>query len=95
MAIKSSLVFNSGLGKRLLNAEEAFEERHYPIMYWARLWGFSAKTVREWFRDEFGSGILRQPNTGRRSKRDYTTIMISASAAARVYAKRTAQELTH
>jgi hypothetical protein len=59
------------------------------------MWGFSAKTVREWFRGEFGSGILRQPNTGRRSKRDYTTIMISPSAAARVYAKRTAQELIH
>jgi hypothetical protein len=28
-------------------------------------------------------------------KRDYTTIMVSASAAARVYAKRTAQELVN
>jgi hypothetical protein len=72
-----------------LSANRDFEERHYPVTYWARIWGFSAKTVREWFRDEFGPGILRQPNTGRRSKRDYTTIMISASAAARVYAKRT------
>jgi hypothetical protein len=69
-----------------------FEEPHYPIAYWARLWGFSSKTVREWCKHEFGPGILRQPNTGRRSKRDYTTIMISARAAARVYAKRTAQE---
>ena len=75
MAIKSSLVFS--LGKRLLNAEKAFEERHYPVTCWARMWGFSAKTVREWFRGEFGSGILQQPNTGRRAKRDYTTIMIS------------------
>ena len=74
---------------------QAFEERHYPIAYWARLWGFSQKTVRDWFRDEYGGGILRQPNTGRRSKRDYTTIMISASAAARVYAKRTGRELVH
>jgi hypothetical protein len=69
----------------------AFEERHYPIVYWAHIWGFSAKTVREWFRDEFGPGILRQPNTGRRSKRDYVTIMISASAAERVYIKRTSK----
>jgi hypothetical protein len=68
-----------------------FEEQHYPITYWAKRWGFSAKTVRDWFRDEYGPGILRQPNTGRRSKRDYTTIMVSASAAARVYAKRTGQ----
>jgi hypothetical protein len=73
----------------------AFEEQHYAVAYWARLWGFSQKTVREWFRDEYGPGILRQPNTGRRSKRDYTTLMISPSAAARVYAKRTAKELIH
>ena len=57
--------------------------------------GFSQKTVREWFRDEYGPGILRQPNVGRRSKRDYTTITISASAAARVYAQRTTQDLIH
>ena len=34
--------------ERLLNAEEAFEERHYPVVSWVRIWGFSAKTVREW-----------------------------------------------
>jgi hypothetical protein len=38
---------------------------------------------------------LRQPNTGRRKTRDYTTITVSASAAARVYAKRTGKELIH
>ena len=73
----------------------AFEERHYPITYWARLWGFSGKTIREWFRDEFGPGILRQQNSGRRKKRDYTTMMISPTAAGRVYAKRTKTELIH
>ena len=73
----------------------AFEEQHFPVRYWANLWGFSAKTVREWFRDEHGPGILRQPNTGCRSKRDYTTIMVSPTAAARVYAKRTTKELIH
>jgi hypothetical protein len=83
------VVFEQRQRKPPVSADPAFEERHYPVAYWARIWGFSAKTVREWFRDEFGPGILRQPNTGRRSKRDYTTIMISASAAARVYAKRT------
>jgi hypothetical protein len=71
----------------------ALEERHHPVRHWAQLWGFSPKTVRDWFRDEYGPGILRQPNTGRRSKRDYTTLMISPSAAARVYAKRTGQGL--
>ena len=82
-------------GPLAVSVAQAFEERHYPITYWARLWGFSQKTVREWFRDEFGPGILRQPNVGRRSKRDYTTITISASAAARVYAKRTTKDLIH
>ncbi len=68
---------------------QAFEQQHYNIAHWAGLWGFSAKTVREWFRDEAGPGILRQPNTGRRKRRDYTTMMISPIAAARVYSKRT------
>jgi hypothetical protein len=74
---------------------EPFEEAHYPVNYWARLWGFSAKTVREWFRDETGPGILRQQNSGRRSKRDYTTMMISPTAARHVYAKRTKTDLIH
>jgi hypothetical protein len=74
-------------------AQQPCEERHYPVGYWARLWGFSAKTVREWFRDESGPGILRQTNQRRRSKRDYVTAMISATAAARVYAKRTGARL--
>jgi hypothetical protein len=78
-----------------VSAPRACEERHYPASFWAGLWGFSPKTVREWFRDEYGPGILRQPNVCRRRKRDYTTTMISASAAARVYAKRTAKDLIH
>lgn len=86
-------MFEQGRQAFPVPAAQAFEEQHFPAVYWARRWGFSVKTVREWFRDEYGPGILRQPNTGRRSKRDYTTIMISASAAARVYAKRTTQEL--
>jgi predicted site-specific integrase-resolvase len=73
----------------------AFEEQHFSVADWASRWGFSAKTLREWFRHEYGPGILRQPNTGRRSKRDYTTIMVSPTAAARVYSKRTAKELIH
>jgi hypothetical protein len=74
---------------------QACEERHHPVGHWARLWGFSPKTVRDWFRDEYGPGILRQPNTGRRRKRDYTTITVAATAAARVYAKRTGRESIH
>jgi hypothetical protein len=78
-----------------LAASAPFEEQHFPIRYWATRWGFSEKTVRDWFRDEYGPGILRQPNVGRRLKRDYTTIMISPSAAARVYARRTGREVIH
>lgn len=74
---------------------EPFQERHFPVMHWAKLWGFSPKTVREWFRDEFGPGILRQQNAGRRKRRDYTTLMISATAARRVYTKHTETELIH
>ena len=51
-------------------APAAFDEQHYPIRHWSNRWGFSQKTIREWFRDEYGPGILRQPNVGRRSKRD-------------------------
>jgi hypothetical protein len=71
---------------------QPFEENHFPIRYWAERWGFSEKTVREWFHDEFGPGILRLPNVGRRKKRDYTTLMISPTAAARIYAQRTAPD---
>ena len=67
-----------------------FEEQHYPVTYWAKRWGFSAKTVRAWFAPEVGPGVLRHRNTGRRKKRDYVTLMISLSAAARVYEKHTA-----
>jgi hypothetical protein len=73
----------------------SFEEHHYPTAHWARLWGFSAKTVREWFRNESGPGILRQQNSGRRRKRDYTTLMIAPSAAERVYRKRTTAVVIH
>jgi hypothetical protein len=76
-------------------AQQPYEERHYPVTHWAKLWGFSAKTLRDWFRDEFGPGILRQTNKGRRSKRDYVTLMISASGAARVYAERTGSKMVH
>jgi hypothetical protein len=72
-----------------LSCSPAFQQQHYPVSYWARRWGFSAKTVREWFRDEYGPGILRQAHTGRRRKRNYTTITVSPAAAERVYRKHT------
>lgn len=83
------------LVQHLVPDPRIFEEQHYPVRYWAQRWGFSAKTVREWFQDEYGPGILRQRNVGRRKKRDYTTLMISPSAAARIYAARTPKEVVH
>jgi hypothetical protein len=74
---------------------QPFEEHHYSVRYWAHRWGFSEKTVREWFRDEYGPGILRQSNVGRRKTRNYVTTTVAPSAAARLYAKRTGKELIH
>jgi hypothetical protein len=95
--MKTAIEWDSRLKKQEHPVHEPspqpFEERHYPISHWAVLWNFSAKTIREWFHDEQGPGILRQSNVGRRSKRDYTTIMISPSAAARVYGKRTGKKV--
>ena len=85
----------SSLAQSERSTPSPFEEPHFPVSHWAERWGFSVKTVREWFRDAYGPGILRQPNLGRRFKRDYTTIMVSPSAAARVYSARTAKELIH
>ena len=70
-----------------------FEERHHPLRYWAVLWGYSVKTLRQWFHDEHGPGILRIPNVGRRAKCDYVTLRVSPSAAARVYDKRTGSRI--
>jgi len=58
-----------------------YEERRHPDAWWAGIWGFSAKTLRDWFRDEYFAGVLRQPNLVHRYTRDYTTIMISSSLA--------------
>jgi len=38
-------------------SRSAFEETHFAVSCWAEWWGFSVKTVREWFRDEFISEL--------------------------------------
>ena len=57
--------------------------------------GIQLENRAEIVRDEFGPGILRHEHAGRRSKRDYTTITVAASAAARVYSKHTKSEMVH
>jgi hypothetical protein len=71
-----------------LTAMPAFQEMHYPPRYWAARWGFKEKKIREWFRHEYGPGILREEHTGRRGRHGYLSLMISERAAARVYAKK-------
>ena len=68
----------------------AFLEPHHGVAYWSELWALSAKTIRSWFRDEHGPGILRIASGEKRGKRSYITLKISLSAAERVYAARTA-----
>jgi hypothetical protein len=44
-------------------ASEAFEERHFPVAFWAEKWGFSPKTVRDWFRDEYCQRRCKNPHS--------------------------------
>lgn len=61
-------------------------ERHYTPQELAELWRLDESTVRRMFQDE--PGVLRIGQTGRRAKRDYVTLRIPASIAARFYRKR-------
>ena len=64
-------------------------ERHYTPKELAELWRLDESTVRRMFQDE--PGVLRIGQTGRRSKRDYVTLRIPASTAARFYQARIAR----
>ena len=61
-------------------------ERHFSPKELAELWGLDQSTVRRIFRDE--PGVLRIPHLGRRGKRDYTSLRIPDSVAARVHERR-------
>lgn len=66
--------------------DPSFAEKHYLVEELASLWGISAKVLRPIFEDE--PGVVRLGNrvsTGK--KRRYVSLRISASAAARVYAR--------
>lgn len=58
------------------------EERHYTVKEIAEQWGLGTSTVRRLFIDE--PGVLRLGHLGRRTKRDYVSLRIPASVAARV-----------
>jgi hypothetical protein len=63
-------------------------ERHFTPKELAELWRLDESTVRRMFQDE--PGVLKIGNTGRRNKRDYVTLRIPASTAARFYRERVA-----
>ena len=64
-------------------------ERHYTPKELAEVWRLDESTIRRMFQDE--PGVLRIGATGRRGKRDYVTLRIPASAAARFYQARMAK----
>jgi hypothetical protein len=61
-------------------------EQHFTPKELAELWALDQSTVRRLFRDE--PGVLRIPHLRRHGKRDYTSLRIPASVAARVHERR-------
>ena len=64
-------------------------ERHFTPKELAELWRLDESTIRRLFQDE--PGVLKIGEAGRRTKRDYVTLRIPASAAARFYKARIGQ----
>jgi hypothetical protein len=64
-------------------------ERHYTPKELAEIWHLDESTIRRMFQAE--PGVLKIGATGRRYKRDYVTLRIPASAAARFYQARIAK----
>jgi hypothetical protein len=61
-------------------------EKHFTPQELAELWRIDESTIRRLFRDE--PGVLKIGEAGRRGKRDYVTLRIPASTAARFYRER-------
>ena len=62
-----------------------FNEQHFKPSELAKLWGFHADKVRDWFDGE--SGVLVEHRPEQMNKRGYKSMRIPASVAARVYTK--------
>jgi hypothetical protein len=58
-------------------------EQHYSPAELGKLWGLSARFIRDLFRAEKGVLLIDRPE--QMHKRGYSTIRIPASVAARVY----------
>src|SRR3974377_1233880 len=61
-------------------------ERHFTPKELADLWRLDESTVRRLCQDE--PGVLKIGKVGRRGKRDYVTLRIPATTAARFYRER-------
>ena len=62
-------------------------EHHFTPKQLGRLWGLDESTIRRLFEDT--PGVLRIGKSGRRDgRRDYISLRIPASVAARVHAER-------
>lgn len=73
-------------GARMSEIElEVFREEHYSPAQLGKLWGLSADYIRRRFANEPGVVILRSEKPG---KRQYITLRIPASVAARVHAEK-------
>lgn len=64
-------------------------EQHYSPVQLAKLWGFSARFVRELFRDEHG--VIFIDRAEQMHKRGYLTMRIPESVAGLVYTRRTSR----
>ena len=64
-------------------------ERHFTPKELAELWRLDESTIRRLFQDE--PGVLKIGGAGRRNKRDYVTLRIPASTAARFHRARIGQ----
>ncbi len=61
-------------------------ERHYTPKELAALWQLDESTIRKLFQDQ--PGVFKIGQIGRRSRRDYVTLRIPESTAARFYRAR-------
>jgi hypothetical protein len=71
-----------------MNPAFSATEQHFTPQQLAELWGVSAETIREIFRDE--PGVLKIGSTGARYKRGYQTLRIPLSVAERVHTRQSA-----
>lgn len=67
--------------------EKSFQEKHYRVQELAKLWGLSPAAVRRLFQGV--PGVIYIGQHGSSTKRSYTTMLIPASVAEKVYASLT------